>query len=203
MNVISGFQMNRQKDFEKLKLLVNDCKSCPLSKTRKNPVFGEGANDAKILFIGEAPGRNEDLQGRPFVGRAGKILDELLESIDLKREDVYITNILKCRPPENRNPLKSEMDVCTKYLDKQIELIEPTIIAPLGNFATTYIFEKFNLSPEKIGKVHGQIFNINTISKKMFIVPIYHPAVATYNPNTKNVLLADFKKIKKVINEND
>jgi DNA polymerase len=196
MNDISNFQMVKQKDFEKIISLVNNCEGCTLWKTRKHPVFGEGWLDAKIIFIGEAPGREEDIQGRPFVGRAGKILDELLDSIGLKRQDVYIGNILKCRPPENRNPLKSEMDVCTKYLDKQIEIIQPKIIVPLGNFAASYIFEKFNLKPQKIGKVHGQIFSVNTISKKLLIIPIYHPAVATYNPNTKEILLKDFQKIK-------
>jgi len=201
MNDISDSKMTENKDFEKLISLVKNCKDCDLWKTRKNPVFGEGSSSAKIMFIGEAPGRNEDIQGRPFVGRAGKILDELLASIDLKRKEVYIGNILKCRPPENRNPMKSEIKSCTKYLDKQIEKIKPKIIVPLGSFATSYIFEKFNITSEKIGTVHGKIFTLNTIFGKQIVVPIYHPAVATYNPNTKEVLLKDFQKIKEVLDK--
>lgn len=196
MNDISKFRMTENNNFEKIILLVKNCKDCDLWKTRKNPVFGEGSSNAKVMFIGEAPGRNEDIQGRPFVGRAGKILDELLESIDLKRKDVYIANILKCRPPDNRNPMKNEIAYCTKYLDKQIEKIKPEIIVPLGSFATSYIFEKFNIKSEKIGNLHGKIFTLNTIFGTQRIIPIYHPAVATYNPNAKEILLKDFQKIK-------
>jgi DNA polymerase len=199
MNDISESKMNENKDFEKLSSLVKNCKNCDLWKTRKNPVFGEGAKSAKIMFIGEAPGRSEDITGRPFVGRAGKILDELLASIDLKRKDVYIANILRCRPPDNRNPLKNEINSCTKYLDKQIESINPKIIVPLGSFATSYIFEKFNMDSEKIGNVHGKKFTIKTIFGSKMVIPIYHPAVATYNPNTKEILLKDFQKIKEVL----
>lgn len=199
MNDISKSEMTVEKDFEKLFSLVKNCKNCDLCKTRKNPVFGEGSINAKIMLVGEAPGRNEDIQGRPFVGRAGKILDELLESIDLKRKDVYIANILKCRPPDNRNPMKNEITSCTKYLDKQIEKIKPELIVPLGSFATSYIFEKFNIKSEKIGRIHGKIFTLNTIFGKQIVIPIYHPAVATYNPNAKEDLLKDFQKIKETL----
>ena len=194
--------MSKEEDIKKLMLSVENCRKCDLWKTRKKPVFGEGSIDTDILFVGEAPGYNEDLQGRPFVGKAGKILDELLESIGLHRSDSYIANILKCRPPANRNPLKTEIDACTEHLDKQIELIQPKIIVPLGNFACSYIFEKFGLKYEKISNVHGKIFQINTIFGNVKIIPMYHPAVATYNPNTKNTLLADFKIIKKTIERN-
>ena len=194
--------MSKEEGIKKLMLSVENCRKCDLWKTRKKPVFGEGSIDTDILFIGEAPGYNEDLQGRPFVGKAGKILDELLESIGLHRSDIYIANILKCRPPYNRNPLKTEIDACTEHLDKQIELIQPKIIVPLGNFACSYIFEKFGLKYDKISNVHGKIFQINTIFGNVKIIPMYHPAVATYNPNTKSTLLADFKIIKKAIEQN-
>ncbi len=191
-----------EEDVKKIMFSVENCRKCELWKTRKKPVFGEGFIDTDILFVGEAPGYNEDLQGRPFVGKAGKILDELLESIGLHRTDIYIANILKCRPPANRNPLKTEIDTCTKHLDKQIGLIQPKIMVPMGNFACSYIFEKFGLKYDKISNVHGKLFQTNTIFGSVKIIPMYHPAVATYNPNTKSTLLADFKMIKKTIERN-
>jgi DNA polymerase len=175
--------------------LINSCQKCDLSKTRTQVVVGEGSDDADIMFIGEAPGFNEDQQGRPFVGKAGKILDELLESIGFKRNEVFIANILKCRPPNNRNPLQSEIAECTGYLDRQIECIHPKMIVALGNFAASYIFSKFGLSYDKIGKIHGKIFQITTIFGPLQIIPIYHPAAATYNPKMKEVLQQDFYKI--------
>jgi len=195
--------MSKEEDMGKITEAVENCRKCNLWKTRKNPVVGAGSLDSGILFVGEAPGYNEDLQGCPFVGRAGKILDELLESVGLKRDDVYIANILKCRPPDNRNPLKTEIESCTEYLNKQIEIIQPKIILPLGNFACSYIFEKFSLKYDKISNVHGKVFQMNTLMGTIKIIPLYHPAVATYNPNTKDTLLEDFKIIKKVSSETD
>jgi len=194
--------MSKKEDMEKITVSVENCKKCNLHKTRNKPVAGDGSFDAKILFVGEAPGRNEDLQGKPFVGKAGKILDELLESIGLHRGEVFIANILKCRPPNNRNPLKSEIEACTGYLDKQIRIIQPKIIAPLGNFAASYIFEKFGLRHDKISNIHGKVFRTNTLFGSIRIIPLYHPAVATYNPNTKNILLEDFRVIKRTIENN-
>jgi len=193
--------MSKEDDINKIIKMVNNCKKCDLWKTRKNPVFGDGSLVSKILFVGEAPGYNEDLQGCPFVGRAGKILDELLKSIGLQRDEIYIANILKCRPPDNRNPIKDEIIACTEFLNKQIEIIQPTIILPLGNFACSYIFEKFGLKYDKISNVHGKTFQINTLTGSILIIPLYHPAVATYNPNTKNTLLEDFKNIEDLLNK--
>jgi DNA polymerase len=193
--------MSNEDELEKIKISVNNCRKCDLWKTKKNYVFGDGSIKSKILFVGEAPGYNEDMQGIPFVGKAGKILDELLLSIGLVRNDVYIANILKCRPPNNRNPLKTEIASCTDFLNKQIEIIKPLILSPLGNFACSYIFEKFGLNYDKIGKVHGKIFSVNTLLGNISIIPLYHPAVATYNPNTKKTLLEDFKVIKKILSE--
>ncbi len=178
---------------------VSSCKRCDLWKTRDNAVVGEGPKDAKIMFIGEAPGFNEDKQGRPFVGRAGKILDELLLSIGLKREDVYITNILKCRPPNNRNPDQGEIKVCTEYLDIQIDIIQPAILAPLGNFACQYLFEKYDFHRDTISKVHGKIFQKLTLYGLLYIMPMYHPAVATYNPAKKTELSEDFYKLQTIL----
>ena len=193
--------MPNEKDLKNITTSIENCKKCNLWKTKSNYVVGDGSPKSNILFVGEAPGYNEDVQGRPFVGKAGKILDELLLSIGLGRNDVYISNILKCRPPNNRNPLRAEIESCTEFLDKQIEIIQPIIIAPLGNFACSYIFEKFGLNYDKIGAVHGRIFSVNTLFGKIHIIPLYHPAVSTYNPNTKKTLLEDFKVIKKILSE--
>ncbi len=182
-----------------IKKQILKCKDCPLWKTRLNPVAGEGAIAAKVMLIGEAPGKNEDIQGRPFVGRAGKLLDGLIQSIGMERKEIFITNIVKCRPPKNRNPLKSEIQTCTHYLDKQIERIKPQIIAPLGNFATSYILKKFSISEGKIGMIHGKIYQMKNKSIDSNIIPMYHPAAAIYNPNLKDTLEKDFKAIRKLL----
>lgn len=189
--------MSNKEDMKNVTDSVNKCKKCELYKTRNKPVVGEGSLDSNIIFIGEAPGRNEDNSGKPFVGKAGKIFDELLRSIGLQRNDVYITNILKCRPQNNRNPLNAEIEACKKYLTNQIEIIKPKIIVTLGNFATAFIFKKFSLKNDKISKIHSKVFEINSSHGIIKIIPLYHPAVATYNPNTKTTLLKDFNVIKK------
>jgi len=183
---------------EELKQKILNCRKCELWKTRNNPVVGGGSGNAEIMFIGEAPGFNEDKQGKPFVGKAGKIFDELLSSVNLKREKIYITNILKCRPPENRNPKEEEITACTPYLDKQIAIINPKIIACLGNFATTYILNKFGLKNkiQGISRIHGKIFSVSTLTGKIKIIPLYHPAVATYDNSMLSILKKDFEKLK-------
>ena len=199
MNVNSTFRMSKKQEMKNIADLVKNCKKCNLWKTRNKPVIGDGSEDADIMFIGEAPGYNEDRQGRPFVGKAGGVLDQLLESVGLKRQDVYIANILKCRPPKNRNPFESEIITCTRYLNKQIEISQPKLIVSLGNFASSFTFKKFGLKYDKISSVHGKIFQINTIFGDKKIIPMYHPAVATYNPNIKDILIKDFKSIQKVL----
>ena len=184
-----------EKEIKQLAQDVAGCKKCDLCKTRKNPVVGNGSLNASVMFIGEAPGYHEDMQGVPFVGRAGKIFDELLHSIGLQREEVYVCNILKCRPSDNRNPFDSEIKACTPYLDRQITAIKPKIIGTLGNFATSYVLEKFGLQAEKIGEIHGKTFHIRNLLFESRIIPLYHPAAATYNPNMKSILLDDFKTI--------
>ncbi len=194
-----------ERAMKALELKIKECKLCELWKTRTNPVIGEGSLSAGIIFIGEAPGYYEDLQGRPFVGKAGQVLDELLHSVGLDRAMVYITNVLKCRPPGNRNPTASEIRACTPYLDAQLEIIDPEIIVTLGNFSLSYVFHRFGLKPEKISRIHGRVFTLGTVSgagagtgtgvRRIRIIPLYHPAVATYNPGMKEVLIEDFKQL--------
>ncbi len=185
-----------EKALKKIRDEVLACKKCPLYKTRTYPVIGQGNHQAKIVFIGEAPGLSEDKTGRPFCGQAGKILDELLESAGIKREKVYICNILKCRPPGNRNPQCQEIEACTPYLERQIEIIKPKVICSLGNYSTGYIMRKYSLEDkiQGISKIHGKILAADNLK----IIPLYHPAVATYNPNMKEILKKDFKILKDV-----
>ena len=192
-------KMDKSDIFDQLFQEIHQCKQCDLSKTRTNPVVGEGSLDADLFFIGEAPGFNEDKLGRPFVGRAGAVLDELLNSIGLKRADIFIANILKCRPPNNRNPAKSEISFCTPYLERQLEIVNPKIIIPMGSFSSAYIFSKYDLPFTKISEVHGKLFTKKTLYSTIQIIPMYHPAVATYNPNKISVLLDDIKQVKQYI----
>ena len=171
----------------------------PLYEYRRSngyyPVIGEGSHDAKIMFIGEAPGKNEAQTGKPFCGRAGKILDELLASINLDRETVYVTNIVKDRPPENRDPLPEEIAIYAPFLDRQISIIKPTVIATLGRFSMKYILDFFE-APERldpISRLHGHPIEVEFESQKLLVVPLFHPAAAIYNQSLKDTLLADFK----------
>ena len=185
---------------EKMKSIRDDvvnCNKCPLYKTRTLPVVGQGNHQAKILLIGEAPGANEDRTGQPFCGQAGQVLDRLLDSIGLKRPDVYVANILKCRPPGNRNPQTNEIEQCTPYLDRQIEIIKPKAIGAMGNFSSQYILKKFGLEEkiQGISKIHGHVFEAEDYT----IIPLYHPAAATYNKNMEPVLIEGYKILKKYL----
>jgi len=190
------------EELKNVKNEVLNCRKCSLYQDRiKNkfyPVVGEGSHQAKIMFVGEAPGLNEAKTGRPFCGMSGKILDELLESVNIKREDVYITNILKDRPPGNRDPQPEEIKACTPYLERQIDAISPKIICPLGRYSMKFLMEKFGLGNqiEGISKIHGKSFKSDNLFQGVTIIPFYHPAVATYNPNIKKVLEEDFKILK-------
>jgi uracil-DNA glycosylase family 4 len=191
--------MKKEEELKKIKKEVINCKKCPLYKTRILPVIGEGNHEASIIFVGEAPGLSEAKTGRPFCGAAGKILDELFDSVGLKREDVYITNLLKDRPPNNRDPKKEEIIACSPYLERQIEIIKPEIISPLGRFSTRFLMEKFGLKNkiESISKIHGRVFEAVSLFQNIKIIPFYHPAVVVYNPNFKKVLKEDFKILEK------
>jgi len=192
--------MNKKdKLLKKIKNEVINCKKCSLSKTRTLPVIGQGDHNAKIMFIGEAPGLNEDKTGVPFCGQSGNILTELLNSIGLQRENVYICNILKCRPPGNRNPQADEIKACVSYLESQIETIKPKIIGALGNYAVSHILKQYNLDDQiqGISKIRGKIFEARASFGKIRIIPLYHPAVVVYNANMKDILKKDFKILKK------
>ncbi len=191
--------MAKDELMKKLEERIRSCKKCPLSALRTNAVPGSGSYDAKVMFVGEAPGYWEDQKGLPFVGRAGKVLDELLSEIGLKREDVYITNIVKCRPPNNRDPNEGEIKACSPYLDRQIDMIRPKIIVPLGRHSMSYILRKFGFEAEPISRIHGKTFEARTLFGKVIIMPMYHPAVALYRPQLKEELRKDFKKLKNVL----
>ncbi len=167
-------------------------------KNQVYPVIGDGNHYAAIMFVGEAPGRNEAQTGRPFVGAAGKILDQLLESVEIDRKDIYITNIVKDRPPFNRDPLPEEIQAYGSFLDRQIDIIQPKVIATLGRFAMSYIMTKLGLteSLKSISQMHGKTFSGKTSYGEITVIPLYHPAVAIYNPPTKEVLKKDFEILK-------
>ena len=182
---------------EEIAAEIEACTRCALHATRKRTVPGEGSASARIMLIGEAPGANEDIQGRPFVGKAGKFLDELLGSAGINREDVFIANVLKCRPPGNRNPEAAEIRACTPFLDRQIAAIRPKVLCPMGNFAASYVLEKFGLEPQSIGRIHGKTYRVsNLLLGSASIIPLYHPASAVYNPGMKQTLIEDFRKIR-------
>ncbi len=178
---------------------IKNCKRCPLHRNRKNAVPGEGPRDAKIMFIGEAPGATEDEMGRPFVGAAGKLLTLAIESIGLKREDVYITNVVKCRPPENREPLPEEIEACSIYLEKQIKLLQPAIIITLGNVAGKWVFEKSHNKWNGVMKMRGRVYELNLMGYEVKVIPTIHPAAALYNPRLRSILFTDFTLIKNVL----
>lgn len=191
---------------EKLKAVRDDVwnlKSSPLYEDRTRngnfAVIGEGDHYAKIMFIGEAPGKNEAATGRPFCGAAGKILDELLNSAGIERSRVYITNIVKDRPPGNRDPFPQEIEIYAPFLDRQIEIIQPEVIATLGRFSMDYIMRRFGLEHviEPISRAHGKEFQAETGYGKVMILPLYHPAVAVYDRSKLGELLNDFKQLSK------
>jgi DNA polymerase len=188
--------MSKQDRIEQVEAEVKACHKCGLWKRRKNAVPGEGNLDAAIMLIGEAPGYWEDVKGRPFVGAAGKLLDEALSKIGISRREVYITNVVKCRPPENRDPLPSEIETCTPYLDRQIEIVKPKFVVTLGRHSASYILPKAGFETESITKIHGKIYEANLLGFKVFIIPMYHPAAALYNAKYKDELNKDFELLK-------
>ena len=171
---------------------IASCPDCDLCRNRTHAVPGEGPEDAEIMFVGEGPGFYEDQQARPFVGPAGRYLEELLASIGLRREQVYIANVIKCRPPNNRDPLPAEIEACRKYLQRQIELIKPRLIVTLGRYSLAWFFPK-----EAIGKVHGQLKG----KDDLHVLPMYHPAAALHAANMRRVIEEDFRKIPAVLEQ--
>ena len=178
-------------EFETYAASVAGCTRCRLADGRTQVVFGSGNPHADLMFVGEAPGFHEDKQGVPFVGQAGKLLEKLLAGVGLRREDVYIANVLKCRPPGNRDPQPDEIEACEPHLFRQIELIEPRVIATLGNFATKLLSGR----PLGITRVHGQEQPLAIAGRSVLLYPLYHPAAALYTPAMLKVLEADFARL--------
>ena len=189
--------MNKEQQLEELAQTIRHCQNCALYQKATQAVPGEGNSQTEVMFAGEGPGFFEDKEGRPFVGQAGKLLDKLLDSINLPRKEVFITNIVKHRPPENRDPLPQEIEACRPFLDKQIEIIDPRIIVTLGR----YSLNKF-LPGEFISKVHGQARFVDFAGKKRIIIPMYHPAAALRNGIIMEELKKDFQKIEKFLERN-
>jgi uracil-DNA glycosylase len=169
---------------------ISVCPDCELSATRTHAVPGEGRPDAEIVFIGEAPGYYEDQQARPFVGPAGQFLEQLLASIGMKREDVYICNVIKCRPPNNRDPLPKEIQACHKWLEQQLELIKPKVVATLGRYSLAMYFPN-----EPISRIHGQERRVGDV----VVVPMYHPAAALHQASLRRTIETDFKKLPAIL----
>src|SRR4051794_16960968 len=174
---------------------ASGCTRCRLAESRTQVVFGSGNAHADLMFVGEAPGFHEDKQGLPFVGQAGKLLSKLLEQIGMTRNDVYVANVLKCRPPGNRDPQPDEIEACESHLFKQIELIQPTVVATLGNFATKLLSGR----PLGITRVHGQEHETTLGGRKVLLYPLYHPAAALYTPAMLKVLESDFARLPELL----
>jgi DNA polymerase len=195
-NEVENVELSRSEKIAELKKLeeqVKECTKCELSKNRTNVVFGVGNPDADLMFVGEAPGYYEDAQGEPFVGKAGQLLTKIIESIGMKRGDVYIANILKCRPPDNRNPNANEIVMCSPHLIRQIEIIRPKIICALGTFAAQRLLD----TKEAIGKLRGRFFEYQSTK----LLATYHPAYLLRNPDDKKKVWADIKKVRDFLKE--
>jgi uracil-DNA glycosylase len=189
--------MNKAEQLTKLNSEMSQCSKCILRSGCQRVVFGSGIPQAQIMFIGEAPGKKEDKLGVPFVGAAGKFLDEMLSEIKLKREDIYIANVCKCRPPNNRDPLPEEISACWPWLEKQINIIDPQIIVTLGRHSLNRFFPDF-----KISAAHGKILHkkFRSVGDRYFYA-LYHPAAALYNGGMRQTLIEDFKKIPKALQQ--
>jgi len=182
--------MTAQERLERVAQEITECQECDLAYGRTHTVPGEGPADARLMFVGEGPGFHEDRQGRPFVGAAGKLLEELLGSIGLSREEVFIANVIKCRPPGNRDPSQEELKACKPYLDRQIEIIRPRVLVTLGRFSMARYF-----SGTTISRIHGQAKRFGG----MWVIPVFHPAAALHQPRYRPALEEDFQKIAELL----
>ncbi len=187
--------ISKKEKLNKLNIFWQKNCTCKLKATATQPVFGDGNAESKIVFIGEAPGKKEDIEGKPFIGAAGKFFSEMLSSIKMNREDVYITNIVKYRPPNNRDPDEDEKISCNKWLIEELKIINPKLIIFLGRHSMLRFFPE-----EKIGAIHGKLLvkNVPELGEQNFL-PLYHPAAALYNGNLRKTLIKDFKKIPKIL----
>ncbi|HIQ03617.1 MAG TPA: uracil-DNA glycosylase [Desulfurococcales archaeon] len=193
--------MSKEYSMKRVVESILNCTKCQLCKYRRKPVPGEGPLDTEIMLIGEAPGASEDEEGRPFVGAAGKLLTELLEKNNISRSSVYITNIVKCRPPGNRDPEESEINACLPYLIEQISIIKPKIIVTLGRHAGRVIYKLMGKSFQSMSREHGRVVKgvIRQLGLDVTVIPTYHPAAALYKPDVRRILEEDFKKIRSLI----
>jgi len=185
--------MSKQDLMDVVMAEVKACRKCELGRLRRNAVPGEGSLDAAVMFIGEAPGYWEDVKGGPFVGAAGKLLDEMLLKVGLSRGQVYIANILKCRPPENRDPLPMEVRACVPYLDRQIEIIEPRFLMALGRHSASYILSRAGFEAGGITELRGKVYEADLLGLRVFVIPTFHPAAALYNMRYRDQLEDDFR----------
>jgi uracil-DNA glycosylase len=192
---MSGTAEERREQLVALFNEVKTCTKCPLSETRTKTVFGAGDANADLMFVGEAPGAEEDRQGLPFVGRAGQLLNQMLEGIGMSREDVFIANVLKSRPPGNRDPQPLEIEACRPYLFEQVRLIEPKVVCTLGNFATKLL----SGSPAGITKVRGEPQVHELGGRTVFLLPLFHPAAALRTPSVKETLRGDFERLPELL----
>lgn len=197
-SIYQSGEMDKKAELEKVSLEIAKCKKCRLWKERENPVPGEGNPEAKIFLAGEAPGYHESIQGRPFVGAAGKLLDKLISSIGLKRKDVFISNVLHCRPPNNRGPEKEEIEACRDYLFRQIETIKPKIIVTLGRFSMNLF-----IPDGKISQIHGQARWFNLGKLRLVIIPMFHPAAALRSGEVMEKTKEDFQKVFQILSSLD
>lgn len=191
--------VNRYTSWEELESSIRICTRCPLHRYRKNVVPGEGPKNSMVMIVGEAPGATEDEMGRPFVGAAGKLLTLTLESVGIKREDVYITNVVKCRPPQNREPNDDEIESCSIYLESQILLLKPRVITTLGNIAGRKIFSLGSKPWEGIMKMRGRVYTMDVLGVDTYVIPTIHPAAALYNPSLRSILLNDLKQLSNLL----
>jgi uracil-DNA glycosylase family 4 len=191
----------KQKRMDELIHQIRECRKCTLWKNAKNPVPGEGDLNTSLMMIGEAPGYHEDIKGQPFVGSAGRVLDELLLSIGIKRNEVFIGNIIKHRPNENRDPNEEEIKACGSYIERQIQIIKPRLIVTLGRHSTKYVMSNVDVKFRGISEIRGKVFEKHLFGIRLKIMPTFHPAATLYNPTYRNFLENDFQMINKLLEE--
>lgn len=193
MTYKEGKEKDKENDLSKR---IASCRRCSLRQSCTQVVVGSGSTELEIMFIGEAPGKKEDVSGVPFVGASGRLLEEMLQSVQLSRESVYITNIVKCRPPENRDPLPIEVTTCTHWLNRQIEILNPKLIVTLGRHSMNFFFPEFVISSS-----HGRVYwnQPKSLKKKYQFLTLYHPAAAIYNRKLRKIIFSDFSIIPKIL----
>lgn len=188
---------SREEQMAALAGEIRGCRKCPLWKTARHAVPGEGSLEARLMLVGEAPGEREDASGRPFVGRAGSVLNSLLQGIGLAREDVFIGNVVKHRPPGNRDPRACEIEICSPYLDRQIDLVRPEILVTLGRHSARYVLARIPFEFERITDVTGSVFTADLNGHRLRIVPALHPAAGLYNPSYRKKLEEEFRIVQR------